>query len=156
MHFIKGSLLTVADTLSRASLKDCTPEISDEDLKCFVHTITSNYLISESRMKQFQEKTLNDKTMQVLTRYIKSGWPLNRKHIPKEISPYYTYQEELCMLDGLIMKGNQIVLPQLLRNEMKKLLHNGHLGVVKMKVHARETIFWPGLNRDIDNITNLL
>ena len=85
MHFIKGSLLTVADTLSRASLKGCTPGISDEDLKCFVHTITSHYLISESRMKQFQEKTLNDKTMQVLTRYIKSGWPLNRKHIPKEI-----------------------------------------------------------------------
>ena len=77
MHFIKGSLLTVADTLSRASLKDCTPEISDEVLKCFVHTITSNYLISESKMKQFQEETLNDKTMQVLTRYIKSGWPLN-------------------------------------------------------------------------------
>ena len=23
-----------------------------------------------------------------------------------------------------------------------------------MKGHARETIFWPGLNRDIDNITN--
>ena len=105
-------------------------------------------------MKQFQEETLNDKTMQVLTRYIKSGWPLNRKHIPKEISPYYTYREERCMLDGLIMKGNQIVVPQLLRNEMKKLLHNGYLGVVKMKGHARETIFWPGLNRDIENITN--
>ena len=58
------------------------------------------------------------------------------------------------MLDGLIMKGNQIVVPQLLRNEMKKLLHNGHLGVVKMKGQARETIFWPGLNRDINNITN--
>ena len=58
------------------------------------------------------------------------------------------------MLDGLIMKGNQIVVPQLLRNEMKKLLHNGYLGVVKMKGHARETIFWPGLNRDIENITN--
>ena len=105
MPSIKGLLLTIADILSRASLKDSTPEISDEDLKCFVHTITSNYLISESRMKQFQEETLNDKTMQVLTRYIKSGWPLNRKHIPKEISPYYTYREELCMLDGLIMKA---------------------------------------------------
>ena len=153
MHFIKGSLLTVAGTRSRASLKDCTPEISDEDL-IFDNIYIYIYLISESRMKQFQEETLNDKTMQVLTRYIKSGWPLNRKHIPKEISSYYTYREELCMLDDLIMKGNQIVLPQLLRNEMKKLLHNGHLGVVKMKGHARETIFWPGLNRDIENITN--
>ena len=61
----------------------------------------------------------------------------------------------MCMLDGLIMKGNQIVVPQSLRNENEEIVtHNGYLGVVKMKGHARETIFWPGLNRDIENITN--
>ena len=47
------------------------------------------------------------------------------------------------------MKGGQIVttyrneglvLPESLRKEMKKLLHNGHLGVVKMEGRARETM----------------
>ena len=48
-------------------------------------------------MKQFQEETLNDKTMQVLTRYIKSGWPLNRKHIPKENQSILILIEKRCV-----------------------------------------------------------
>ena len=50
------------------------------------------------------------------------------------------------------MKGNQIVIPKTLQNEMKTLLHNGHFGIVKIKNRAREIMFWPGMNNDIENI----
>ena len=45
MQYIQGKLLTVADTLSRASLNDSTPEIEDTEIKCYVHAIESNCLI---------------------------------------------------------------------------------------------------------------
>ena len=35
---------------------------------------------------------------------------------------------------------------------MKKLLHTGHLGMVKMKGRARETVFWPGITKEIEDI----
>ena len=35
---------------------------------------------------------------------------------------------------------------------MKTLLHNGHFGIVKIKHHAREIMFWLGMNSDIKNI----
>ena len=35
---------------------------------------------------------------------------------------------------------------------MKTLFHNGHFGIVKTKNHAREIMFWPGMNNDIENI----
>ena len=51
MHYIQGKLLTVADTLSRASLNYSTPEIEDTETKCYVHAIESNYLIRDYRLQ---------------------------------------------------------------------------------------------------------
>ena len=41
-----------------------------------------------------------------------------------------------------------------LRKEMKTLLHTGHLGMVKTKGRARETLYWPGINNDIEHLTH--
>ena len=65
---------------------------------------------------------------------------------------YFTYCEDLCYINGLVLKGKRIVIPKILQNEMKTLLHNGHFGIVKIKHHAREIMFWLGMNSDIKNI----
>ena len=64
-HYIQGSLLTVADALSTATLTDCQAEVNENELNCFVHFIISNYLISDSRLQQFQDKTQKDKTLRM-------------------------------------------------------------------------------------------
>ena len=66
MHYIQGKLLTVADTLSRASLKDSKPEIEKSEIISHVHSIESNYLISDYRLQQFKDETRKDKTLQTL------------------------------------------------------------------------------------------
>ena len=47
MNYIQGKLLTVVDTLSRASLNNNTPEIENTEIKWNVHTSESIYLISD-------------------------------------------------------------------------------------------------------------
>ena len=54
MNYINGSLLTVADTLSRAPLKNKKSEIDNAEINCHVHLIESNYLISDFRLQQFK------------------------------------------------------------------------------------------------------
>ena len=39
MHYIQGSLLTVANTLSTATLTDCQAEVNENESNCFVHFI---------------------------------------------------------------------------------------------------------------------
>ena len=40
-----------------------------------------------------------------------SGWPSTIKEIPPVLQPYWTFQEEFTIEDGLILKGTRIVIP---------------------------------------------
>ena len=47
-----------------------------------------------------------------------------------------------------------MLVPKTLQTEMKRLLHTGHLGIVKTINREREITYWPGINNDITNIMN--
>ena len=55
MEYIQGSKLTVADTLSRAPLNVEDPEISEEEMKFYVHSVVSKYLIRDDKFILFQQ-----------------------------------------------------------------------------------------------------
>ena len=70
--------------------------------------------------------------------------------VPSAIQSYLTFREELTMEDGIILKGTRIVMPAMKRETVLKLIHEGHLGLNKCKLHAKETVYWPGLNDQIE------
>ena len=41
LHYIKGKDLIVADALSRNSLNECVSEISEKDMKSYVHSVNN-------------------------------------------------------------------------------------------------------------------
>ena len=102
MHYIQGSLLTVADTLSRATLIDCQTEVNENELNCFVHSIISNYLISDFRLQQFQDETQKDETLRTVIKFIQDGWPSEPSKLPPNVRLYFTYREDLCYFNGLV------------------------------------------------------
>ena len=73
MHYVKGKLLYVPDTLSRAFLHEDKSEIPKGDLESYVHSIIPNMPISESRFLEFQEETKRDKELQTLSHQEKKG-----------------------------------------------------------------------------------
>ena len=50
------------------------------------------------------------------------------------------------------MKGTQIVVPASMRSQMLQLVHEGHLGIEKCKRRARDVLYWPNMNRDIQTL----
>ena len=74
---------------------------------------------------------------------INEGWPKGK------CPAYANNKEELCIIKGLILKGDRIVIPTSLRSEMLDRIHEGHLGVEKQKRLARTSMYWPNMN-DID------
>ena len=45
-------------------------------------------------------------------------------------------------------------MPKKMRGEMLNRIHEGHLGVVKCKNRARESMFWPGITSQIEDIVS--
>ena len=54
--------------------------------------------------------------------------------------------------DGLILKGLCIVIPDKMREDNLKQIHKGHLGLNKCQMRVKETVYWPGLNDQLENL----
>ena len=75
-----------------------------------------------------------------------AGWPNDRHDVPPEARPYFDYRDELTVQDGIVYRGDRIVVPKSMRLEMKQKVHIGHLGINSCLRRARDTIFWPGMS----------
>ena len=80
------------------------------------------------------------------------GWPCTIKEVPSEVQPYWTFREELTIEDGLILKGTRIIIPDQKREAILKLIHEGHIGLNKCKLRAEETVYWPGINEQLEQL----
>ncbi|CAB4009413.1 Hypothetical predicted protein [Paramuricea clavata] len=85
--------------------------------------------ISEERLLQIQRETENDESLQVLKAVIQQGWPEQKSALPNIISPYYNMRDEMSVQNGLIFKGERVVVPRAIRSDLMKRVHNAHLGV---------------------------
>ena len=74
------------------------------------------------------------------------------KEVPTEVQKYRTFHEELMVEDGLILKGTRIIIPDKKREEILKLIHEGHLGLNKCKIRAKETVYWLGINEQLEQV----
>jgi len=55
-------------------------------------------------------------------------------------------------VDGeLILRGNKVVVPYTAVKRVLKTLHASYQGIEKTKLHARQTVYWPGYGSDINN-----
>ena len=87
--------------------------------------------------------------MQVLTTTTLKGWPEDKSGVPPLVTPYYSVRDELSIYDGVVFMGEQLVVPQALRAEIKKELHTSHAGVEGCLRRARENVYWPGMNCEL-------
>ena len=53
------------------------------------------------------------------------------------------------MENGLITKGAWLLIPSTLRKRIMEQMHDGHQGIEKCMLKARELVFWPGISIDI-------
>lgn len=53
-------------------------------------------------------------------------------------------------MDGIMFKGEKIIIPKRLRKEMIDHIHSCHVGIEKSKNRARDLLFWPGMGKQIE------
>ncbi|XP_046375452.1 uncharacterized protein LOC124148415 [Haliotis rufescens] len=140
-----------ADTLSRNFPSDQSPTSTTEaDVQMYVDSILSTVQVSTDRFAQIRAESNIDPEMTALKAIILTGWPNEHSQCPRNLDDFWNYRDELSCIDGVVFKGNRIVVPKGMRKLMLQKIHAGHLGQEKCKQRAREVLFWPRMNHDVD------
>ena len=117
-----------------------------------MNQITSQLKAQNDSLHSIRLATQADDNLAILKHIIQQGWPKTIKEVPQEIQKYWTFCEELTIEDGLILKGMQIMIPDKMREDILKQIHKGHLGLNKCQMRVKETVYWPGLNDQLENL----
>ncbi|XP_014676736.1 PREDICTED: uncharacterized protein K02A2.6-like [Priapulus caudatus] len=139
-----GKEVAVADALSRSPVSDSTT--IDLDVK--FHLVQ----FSEQRQHELRKATQSDSELQALESVILSGWPERQNELPTTLRQYWSYRDELSIQDGIIVKGERVVIPASMQCYILEKLHESHQGIEKTKMRARTCVFWKTCNPDIENM----
>ena len=147
----KGSTMWLADTLSRAPLpRKLRP---DANFEVFVteniETITKPDRITDHTYSVIQQATERDPILSHLIPYIQHGWPRSKEEMEKNLATFWSYRWELTYTDGVLYKGNKIIVPAAMRRRMLEKIHSAHQGIEKSILNATDTMFWPSMRADI-------
>lgn len=145
IKYVKG-ILNIADTLSRMPQNEPieTPEEAN-----YINFIKSNDHF-RINYKNIAIATRNDPILSKLFDAIQSGNVQNLHG--SSYKPFHSRSSELSVEHGCILWGYRTIIPSKFREQVLLDLHRSHLGIVKTKSLARSYIWWPGLDKEIENL----
>ena len=153
----KGKDIPVADALSRVTPMD--PEDNIQLPIIAVNMITTHILMSvhpqdtvSKKLDRLRKSTAQDNQLTRLSHYINTGFPCDKKNLPTDLQEFLNHREALSIENGLITCGNRIIVPNEMRAKMLQYIHEGHQGKERCLLRARNTVFWPKITYDIQEL----
>ena len=75
-----------------------------------------------------------------------------REDCPLQLRDFWSYRDELSILDRLVLKGTRIIIPEACHDEVLTKLHQGHFGVERTKLRVRDSVYWPLMYKEIESM----
>ncbi|XP_064487305.1 uncharacterized protein K02A2.6-like [Ornithodoros turicata] len=152
LEYRPDKTLLTADALSRLPLYMKEDDDSQNELPEYILALEH---LDEGPVSQteLQATTAADPQLSQIKNYILDGWPRSRKAVEEDLHPFYDRKLELSVAYGLIYWGHRVIVPQKARKRLLFMLHETHQGTAAMKALARSRFWWPGLDKDIERIT---
>ena len=103
----KGSLLNLADNLSRTACQDeaVNPSMSDTFLVFHVHLARLDptpLALTNTTLEQLRNAASSCPDMHLLQHYPLNGWPSAKKLLPHQLQASWHFHEELSIVNGIL------------------------------------------------------
>ena len=98
-----------------------------------------------------QTATRRDPLLSKVLYYTKHGWPTR---VSDAFKPFQSRRLELTVEGGCLLWGMRVIVPRSLQEPVLRELHRSHPGVSRMKSLARSFVWWPGLDKAVENMAS--
>ena len=140
--WVPRKYIKAADSLSKVYISNS--EETTNDVSYHLDSIINDIPISDNMWEKMRSETSCDEILQNVVLSLKEG--------KKLLGIFINFVNDLHVVDGVLFRGTQIVVPQSLRSEMLNRIHEGHLGITKCKQRARQCLYWPGISKDTEDM----
>ncbi|KAL8621136.1 hypothetical protein ACOMHN_004807 [Nucella lapillus] len=153
-EFTPGKYLIVADALSRGPLKQQVDEISstEEDVAAHLDLVRASWPSTDKFLEVIASETVKDKVLSAALAHTEKGWPENIGKVEPLLREIFAVRSDLSINKGMLTKGNRIVIPESMRENILNRIHEGHFGITKCRERASQLVWWPGISIDIAKI----
>ena len=137
------------DMLSRLPRSGIEENESDEEAEVFAMNMDDSFI--DARL--IARETKKDPILNKVSMWVLDGWPnVKPENMNPELSVLWERKDYLTLELDCLTWGNRVIIPLSFRTAVLKLIHSSHIGVAGMKNVARSFVFWPGIDRDIDQV----
>ena len=98
--------------------------------------------------KQINLWTSRDVILAKVLNHVLHGWPEARQE--DSLKPFFNRKEELSVQDGCLLWGSRVIVPTEGHSVVLQELHQLHPEVSRIKALARMSVWWPGLDKEIE------
>ena len=106
--------------------------------------------LSPSKQNQLRTETTQDHQLKCLSQMITQGWPEDIKSVPIPARDFWSYRDVHTIQNGIILKGQQVLIPEAVREDILQQLHASHLGIAK----TRQSVFGLASTKTLNNCAN--
>ena len=154
MTHVPGKQMYTSDALSRLLKPFTKPDcctVPEDEMNAFVETVMDSLPASDKKLKEIIEAQEEDEVCKKVKQYCLEGWP-DKHMVPDAVKSYWRERGELTVVQSLIMKGTRILIPSCMRLNILDKIHEGHLGITKCRERAKQSVWWPGLSTQIQDM----
>ena len=120
--------------LSRAPIGN--PSLTEEqfaaEVHCYVNSVLDNIPATNNKLLNIATEQEKDSVCKNLKWYVLNGWQNDKSLVNETVKIYWQFRAELSIQNNLLMRGNRIVIPMIMRQEILERLHDGHQGIVNV------------------------
>ncbi|XP_055604564.1 uncharacterized protein K02A2.6-like [Uranotaenia lowii] len=151
-HFLSGFNYGIEHVKSEQNIADFASRFPTESWKLWKEEDSYLNFINQETVDPLTVQTLiteskNDCEIHIVTKVLRGEASLSEL----KDSPYKTVFDELSLENGVVMRGHRVVVPKALRSLVLAQIHQSHLGIVKCKSVARSSVWWPGIDVQLED-----